>query len=526
MDLSEFHFLHPWWLLLALAGAALPWLWSRQHDPRRTWGNLIAPALLEYLLIGAGRRLRLRPVHEIAALLILAGIAVAGPTWQREPPPFAQDKAPLIIALDLSRSMDATDIAPTRLERAKQKVRDLMARRSGARTGLVVYAGSAHLVVPPTADPDLMNEFLPALSTDLMPRAGRNAGAALALADKLFAGEAGGSVLFITDDMDPSQSDALRARPEGGLSRQLLMLAVGTSAGGPLRDTKGGIQTGADGQPQRAGFNRGHFEQVSKSAGIPVTSATLDDSDVRWVERRAQRHWQIERDAHAQTRWTEPGYYLCFPIALLAALWFRRGWVVRWLEAACVVVLLGAPAPARAFDLHPLDWFVSRDQQGRWYFEHGDYARAGEHFDDARWKGFSYYRSGDYPNALAQFARGDSAEDYFMMGNCQARLRNYSAALAAYDNALKRRRDFPQAGANRELMIKLLRQPPEEDEEAPQLKPDQIKFDKKGQKGQEKTMEENVLRQQNADRWMRNLSVSPAKFLRAKFAAQAQEPPP
>jgi len=526
MDLSDFHFLRPWWLLLAVAGAALPWLWNRQHDPRRGWGNLIAPALQPYLLIGAGQQLRWRPVHEIAALLILAAVAVAGPTWQREPPPFAEDKAPLIIALDLSRSMDATDVAPTRLERAKQKVRDLTARRAGARTALVVYAGSAHLVVPPSADPDLMNEFLPALTTDLMPRAGRNAGAALALADQLLTGQAGGSVLFISDDMDPAQADALRARPEGGVSRQLLMLAVGTRAGGPLRDAHGGVRIGADGQPQRAGFDREHFEQLAKSADIPLSSVTLDDSDVRWVEQRTQQHWQIVRDAHAQTRWTEPGYYLCFPIALLAALWFRRGWVVRWREAACIVVLLGAPAPARAFEPHPLDWFVSRDQQGRWYFEHGDYRRASERFENPRWKGFAYYRSGDYPNALAQFARGDSAEDYFMMGNCQARLRNYSGALAAYDNALKRRGDFPQAGANRELMIKLLRQPPEEDEEAPQVPPDQVKFDDKNKKGEKKTMTTKVRQQQNAELWMRYLSVSPAEFLRAKFAIQAQEAPP
>jgi len=189
--------------------------------------------------------------------------------------------------------------------------------------------------------------------------------------------------------------------------------------------------------------------------------------------------------------------------------------------------LLGAmPTPARAFEPHPLDWFVSRDQQGRWYFDHGDYRRASERFDDSRWKGFAYYRAGDYPNALAQFARNDGAGDYFMMGNCQARLRNYSGALAAYDNALKRRQNFPQASANRELMIRLLRQPPEESEEAPQLKPDQVKFDNKNKKGQQKTMEAKVLQQQNAEMWMRNLNVSPADFLRSKFFMQAQEPPP
>lgn len=527
MNPDDFHFLRPWWLLLAGAGAILPWLWRLHSDPRRAWRRLIAPPLLDYLVVGAGRRWRLRPVHEIALLLILGGVAVAGPTWRREPPPFAQDQAPMIVALDLSSTMDATDIAPTRLERAKQKVRDLIARRPGARTGLVVYAGSAHLVVPPAQDPALMDLFLPALSTGLMPRAGRNAAQALAQADRLLAreGTRGGTVLFIADDFDDAQLAAFRAQARAA-SRQILMLAVGTRQGGPLRRADGSTAFDASGRPLRAGFDRAHFEKLSSAADVPVASLTLDDGDVNWVLRRAQQHLQIVQDARAQTRWRESGYYLCFPIALLALFWFRRGWVVRWLPAAGMLCALGlAPQPARALELHAVDWFVSADQQGRWYFDHGDYRAAAVHFEDAQWKGFAYYRAGDYANALAQFARLDSAEAFFMMGNCQARLRNYPNAIAAYDNALRRRADFPQAKANRALLMKLLAQPPEQGDEATEVPPDQVQFDNKDKQGKERTLSAQVLRKQAADTWMRNLSTSPAEFLRAKFSIQEQEPP-
>ena len=69
---------------------------------------------------------------------MIASLALAGPTWKREPTPFSEDQAPLVIALDVSSSMEMTDIQPSRLQRAQQKVRDLLALRSGARplTGL------------------------------------------------------------------------------------------------------------------------------------------------------------------------------------------------------------------------------------------------------------------------------------------------------------------------------------------------------------------------------------------------------
>ena len=117
---------------------------------------------------------------------------MAGPTWQQERPPFNQDKAPLVVVLELAHSMDATDVAPTRLERAKQKVLDLARARKGARTGLVVFASTGHLVVPPTEDPAMLELYVPALSPSLMPHDGKNATAGLDVAERLLANDPGG----------------------------------------------------------------------------------------------------------------------------------------------------------------------------------------------------------------------------------------------------------------------------------------------------------------------------------------------
>lgn len=167
--IADFHFLRPWWLLAVLAAGLLVWLMRRQSDMRSRWKHLIAPNLLDHLLIDHGKVRGFRPVYLVAGLIALSGLAAAGPTWERERPPFVEDTAPLAIAVDLGQTMNATDISPTRLERAKLKVRDIMARRKGARTALFAYAGSAHMVLPLTEDASLVATYLAALSPALMP---------------------------------------------------------------------------------------------------------------------------------------------------------------------------------------------------------------------------------------------------------------------------------------------------------------------------------------------------------------------
>ena len=535
MDIAAFHFLRPWWLLLIPLAVALLWLWQHQSNPTAKWGKLIAPHLLHALLVGEKSSFRIKPIHLVSATLILTGIAIAGPSWEKEQPPYSQDKAPMVIAIDLSRSMDATDIAPTRLERVKQKVSDLAKLRPGARTGLVVYAGTAHMVVPPSEDPAILQIFLDALATDLMPVAGKNAAAALAEAEKLLGKEdAPGTLLFFTDGFDTSQIPAFRAVAKQG-AHQILVLAAGTAQGGPLRSPNGEVAVDSDGRPVTGSFDSKSLKQLASEADIPLASLTLDDDDMDWVQNRAQTHMQQVEAQNKELRWKESGYWLSIPIAMLALVWFRRGWVVHWWAGftqwgvgLVLTASLTAPTPAQAANFSTqslVDLFLTPDQQGRWHFERGDYLTAAAHFSDPRWKGLAYSRGGKYQEALAEFARLNSAEGYFEMGNCYAHLQHYPEAIKAFTLALKTRPQFPEAEANRTLVQALLDQKKKDDEneeEAPDLDPDEIKFDNKENKGQDKQISNEQMRKQNADMWMRNLKTSPSDFLRMKFSLQAE----
>ncbi len=539
MDLSAFHFLRPWWLLCIPAAVILMWIWRQYTDTRQQWADVIAPHLLDHLMIGGTGTRRWRPIHSTAVALAMGGILAAGPTWEREPPPFTEDKAPMVVALDLSRTMDALDVPPTRLERAKQKVRDLALLRAGSRTGLVVYAGTAHLVLPPAEDPELLGILLAALDTTLMPVPGRFAEAALNMAARLLEKEsAGGTILFITDGFEAQHVPAFADHHRRSRD-QVLVLAVGTSEGGPLKTKSGRVALDSHGVPLRAYLDRGSFTRLRDEADVPVASVTVDESDVEWVQRRALHHLQVVNERTAEVRWKEFGYYGTFPLAILAALWFRRGWTVRWSAILILVSLWGMAEPVmaepsgmfdRAYEKSTsfvMDLFLTRDQQGRRYFEREDYAAAAERFADPMWKGLAHYRNRDYASALAQFARLNTAEAYFLMGNCYARMKEYPTAVGAYDHALTLQGAFPEAKANRKLVAALIPKKPHDDQEGeadPNLDPDDIKFDKKGQKGKAGQVPQLKIKPaQVAELWMRNLNVSPAEFLREKFRVQAEK---
>src|SRR5262245_28557249 len=111
--LSDFHFLRPWWLLALLPAALLVWRIRRADDSRRAWRGVVAEHLLPHLLVGKDERARVRPVGLLAFGLLVAILAVAGPTWRREPAPFADDTAALVIVLKVTPSMLSEDVQPT-----------------------------------------------------------------------------------------------------------------------------------------------------------------------------------------------------------------------------------------------------------------------------------------------------------------------------------------------------------------------------------------------------------------------------
>jgi Ca-activated chloride channel homolog len=173
-------------------------------------------------------------------------------------------------------------------------------------------------------------------------------------------------------------------------------------------------------------------------------------------------------------------------------------------------------------------WFTP-DQQGRYYFEKEDYAVAAERFEDPLWKGIAYYRSRNFEAASEQFARLDTSEGYFNLGNAYAHFGRLEQAVTSYEETLRRKPDDKAAKENRDLVRSLIQKKKEKEEEPPEgeepnYDPDEIKLDEKGKKGEKGEVDQAELSAEQIQQvWMRRLQTTPSDFLRLKFAAQAEE---
>lgn len=305
--LDTVHLLRPWALLLIVPAMTLWWLGRQASDTTRRWRRVMDPELLAALTVGAIARRRLTP-HDLLLLGSLAAIlAVAGPTWRHEPSPFGEQAAPAMVVLKVGPSMMTADLAPTRLDRARQKLADILAARDGMPAGLIAYSGSAHLVLPPTQDHDVVTGMAGALSPAIMPRDGdRLADAVARAADVLREGGRGGSILVIADTMAPGQAEALRRAVTGGPAVTILAVAP----------------------PAAIDADHG-LAQAVEALDARLVPATIDNDDVARVARRLAAESANTPVLPGETvRWQEAGYWLTPFVALIVLLWFRRGWMI------------------------------------------------------------------------------------------------------------------------------------------------------------------------------------------------------
>jgi Ca-activated chloride channel homolog len=301
-SLASFHFIRPWWLLLALP-ALLLWRWGRQRtDDLAAWRHVIDPTLLQHLVTTPNKARRVLPIDALFVAWIIGFIAVAGPTWRLAPSPFAETARPAMLVVRVTPSMLSHDLQPTRLDRARLKIADLLEARKGAATGLVAYAGSAHLVLPPTQDSALVNTMAAALAPEVMPRQdGDDLADAVQLADRTLAEGAQGGSIVVFADAAPGKLPSFKT---GAPVSLVALLPADRSRADP-----------------------GLSATVSAFNGRLVT-LTPDGADISALAKALAREGAPPPIAGEAPRWSEAGYWLTPLLALIALFWFRRGWVL------------------------------------------------------------------------------------------------------------------------------------------------------------------------------------------------------
>jgi Ca-activated chloride channel family protein len=464
--ISQFHFLRPWWLLALLPALALGLLLWRQKRRRSQWQSLIQPELLRHLLEGSLGKASRWPFAGLMAGWVITSIALAGPTWERLPQPVHESEAAVVVLFDMSPSMVAEDIKPSRLQRARFKLRDYLDARREGLTALVAYAGEAHVVSPLTDDTDTIANLLPALHPAIMPLPGSNVEMALDKALALFsdAGVGQGEVLLVTDEVASEALPTLRELLHGSGIR-LSVLGVGTAEGAPIPTGDGGFARTRGNEIVIAKLNERELKELSTSLGGTYAGLSANDSDIEHLLAHTERQELLNQQQRMVDRdfdtWRDSGQFLALLLLPLVALAFRRGWLL----SVGLIAVVGLTAPTESYAFEWRDLWLRSDQQGLAELDKGDPAAAAAEFESHDWRGTAHYRGENYPAAAQAFAQGESATDHYNRGNALAKAGKLKEALAAYETALEKQADFPDAEFNAELVRKLLDQQQEQQEQ-------------------------------------------------------------
>ncbi len=448
-ELEQFHFLRPYWLLALIPLASLLWFMVKKRLGSRSWEAVCDAALLPHVLTGTVGRNKGMSVFLTALCAAVAIVALAGPVWEKLPQPVFRHQGALVIALDLSRSMDADDIRPSRIVRARYKIEDLLRQRAEGQTALLVYAGDAFTVSPLTDDVATISAQLKALSTDIMPVMGNRTDLALLRSMALLrqAGISRGDILLLTDEVDVQQARQAVAKIRAAGYR-LSIIGVGTEGGVPVPLADGSFLKDASGRIVIPALDEPAMRKLAQLGAGRYVRISVDDTDTNMLEELFAK--QLAEDAIADTEletdlWLERGPWLLLLLLPFGLMVFRRGYLV-------VLLIFLLPLPAKVEAVEWRDLWLRSDQQARQAMEEGDVKRAAELFTDPAWRGAAQYRAGDFESAKSTLEDLEGIDARYNRGNALARLGRYEEAIAEYEKVLAEQAGHEDARYNKELL--------------------------------------------------------------------------
>ncbi|MGB0909039.1 MAG: VWA domain-containing protein [Nitrospirales bacterium] len=450
---TDFHLLRPWWLMGFLPLGLIILLLIRQRAGSKSWESVCDPHLLPHLLIGNDRLQSRGPYVLLALVWSLCILALAGPVWSKLPQPVFRAQSALVVVLDLSLSMDAEDIPPSRLTRAKHKVLDILKHRQEGQTGLVVFSGEPYVVSPLTEDAKTIAAMVSSLDTSLMPAQGSRPDLALLQAEKLLehSDVPSGDLLLITDGIEQGEIDAV-VNTLRRHHHRVSVLGVGTIDGAPIPQSSGFVKD-QDGAIVIPKLDTHALEKLAKIGQGRYATVTLDDQDLETIvpsERMIADETENPTTQRTTELWREEGPWIVLAIVALTVPAFRAGWL-----GVLFLMLMLTPSTSEAF--FGEEWWSRPDQRGARALALQDAKKAATLFEDPSWKGVANYRDGNFQEAVENFSHDDSADSHFNRGNALARTGQLQEALQAYQTALDQAPSHEDAQHNYELIEKLLK---------------------------------------------------------------------
>lgn len=543
-----FNFAHPYFLSL---GLFIPFIWilffwsNPKRNTTRHLGKFIDSHLLPYLLVESPEKKRgaLKVILAWSLAWGLLTMALAGPRWNlRIIETYTKDQS-LVIILDLSESMNADDIKPSRLVRAKQKLDDLLQLSKGAKLGLIAFAADPHMITPLTDDKETLRHLLPSLDTDLVYVQGSRLTPALEMADAMLQSEPGENkgILVITDGGFEDSSALSTVKKLNGKGIAIHAMGIGTTEGTALKNAKGHLLK-KNGTPLISKMEKERLQEISRMGRGHYFEGGYEENPAILFEETDETRLKIGQKKEI---WEEGFYWVLLPVVPFFLWWFRKGSLFALLALFSLSSLEGKQLG---------DYFKNSEQLGEQAFMEGSFVEAEQLFVDPYHKGVASYRAGNYPEAEKNFKQSQREEvaiqSVYNLGNTFAMQQKFKEAIAAYEKVLEMQPDHRQAKENLELIKKLQEKQNQQDQkqqdkqqeseeqeqsenekENPEPQPDNEKEPQpEKQQGEDEKKEAPTPKgqprseaDQDADQWLNQIENEPKDFLKNKFYIESKK---
>jgi Ca-activated chloride channel family protein len=478
---ASFQFLQPLWLLLLPPCWALVWTFARKAGRKSIWSRVCHEHLLAHMTAGQnsspGYAL---PAWILGGVLSLGIIATAAPSWSKLSHPIMEATDARVIVLDLSRSMLVQDVRPSRFEHALAAASEVISSDYAGETGLVVFAGSAFVLSPLSRDADTLLAFVEAVRPDSMPQDGSNLNHAITTARDLLAASLGNSaqILLISSgdshDQNAINDSAVQAAFDAAAEGlRISVLGIGSVAGGPLLDKRGGLMRDSAGGIE---ISRPNFDLLQRIATAGQGSMTVVDGaringnlngdiDGNLLSSRlgASALAESQQGADQSSRdASDDGAWLVWWMLPLVLILFRKNMVFVFL----IALLLQGEQESYADDNslagnhsdRGFEFWTHPERTAFGAYHRGDYDTAHATSASPMLVGASYYRSHQFQQALAQFSENDSAASIYNRANTLVQLQRYPEAIVAYQQAFDLDPQLISAAYNRRLVEIFLEQ--------------------------------------------------------------------
>jgi Ca-activated chloride channel family protein len=486
------HWMRPEYLWAIIPALLLFILLWRNTGKGGSWSKIISADLLPFLIDGVETKKSRYPVACLLGLWIIAAIAIAGPAFKKIPVPVYQKEDALIVLLDLSPSMLASDSAPSRVVQARREILDLLTIRKEGLTGLIAYSGDAFIVSPLTSDTETIALLAPNLAPTTMPTIGNNPIAAIELANKLRAG-AGinkAKLLWITDELPESDFEEIENLLLDG-NFDVAILGIGTREGAPIPLANGGFLKDANNAVIIPKLNEATLQKIANSTnGIYRRSEVSDTDIIDLVDFKPSLELDDSSEVLLQEfdAWQDEAPWLALLLLPFVAIGFRKGWLL----GLFIFVL---PIEQSYADVWQ-DLWTTKDQQAAKMLNQGDAKTAAQLFEDPHWQAIAQHRAGEFDTAAKGFDEQTPASLY-NKGTALARAGKILEAIKTYDEALKLNPEMEDAKFNKKLLESLPPPPDNEQQNDDQEKSDEESDQKDDNQEQSEDGEKNQDSQSN-----------------------------